>query len=548
MGSVFVWLVAREAVAGLRTWGWRKTECQILRSAVRETDPRGRRTGDYSLDLEYQYAFNGQNYTSAQYTPRQSSFQDYGKVERLAEAYQSGAAAICYVDPSAPSQAVLRRGSLIFPFLILFPLIFVGIGAIGIYAAWQPVSAKPAAIRPISDRARGALGPGFAGAFFGLFMVIGLVVFYLVSVRPFAGILSARHWTEVPCRVVSSEVRTHRANKGNTYSVNILYSYVIEDREYKANRYDFVGGSSSGFAGKQAIVNRYPPRSNAICYVDPNDPTAAVLERGFTPMMWIGLLPLIFVLLGFVGLVSTIRKRRSAGAGSFGSTARLFSANSINVVPELAPDAGSAPLVLRPRSSPASKFIGWTMVALFWNGIISVFLLNLLKSSRAGYFEWFLGLFLIPFVLVGLGLLVAAGYSLLASFNPRPQLTLVPGTPRLGDSVRLEWEIRGRVQALENLQFRLEGREEVTYTNGDRSATDRNVFASLEIVTTSVAPEIRSGSANVAIPAALMHSFAGPHNKIIWSVQVKGAIARWPDLNEEFALSVLPAANRGASL
>jgi hypothetical protein len=38
-----------------------------------------------------------------------------------------------------------------------------------------------------------------------------------------------------------------------------------------------------------------------------------------------------------------------------------------------------------------------------------------------------------------------------------------------------------------------------------------------------------------------MHSFSTQHNKIVWSIRVKGEIARWPDLNEEFALTVLPA-------
>src|SRR5581483_3417392 len=495
LGSAFTWLVARDALAGLRTWGWRKTECRIIRSAVVETDQRGRRSGDYFVDVAYRYTMDGRAYDSGSYGLRQTSFRDYSKAARLAEAYQPDANAVCYVNPGVPTQAVLQRGSLLFPFLIFFPLIFVGIGAIGIYSAWRPASAmaKATADMPISDRAKGGLGQGFATAFFGLFMAVGLLVFYLVSVRPFAGILSARHWPGVPCTVISSEVRTHRGDKGNTYSVNILYSYVFDDREYKANRYDFIGGSSSGYDGKQAIVNRYWPGSKAICYVNPNDPTAAVLERGFTPTMWIGLLPLVFVLVGFIGLVSNIRKRRDPMFGQPASSAKLFNVAAASVVPVLEPNSASSPLILRARASPAGKFIGCTIAALFWNGIISVFVSHLVKHWRVGPFELFLALFLIPFVLIGLGLIVAVGYFLLAWFNPHPQITLNPGAPRLGDSVRLDWEISGRVEALQKLQLRLEGREEATYTRGTRSSTDLNIFADLEIASTSVAQEMRSG-------------------------------------------------------
>ena len=67
MGSVFTWLVAREALAGVRTWTWSKAECQIIRSNVRDTNARGRKTGDFFVDVQYQYRFQGQNFVSDQF-------------------------------------------------------------------------------------------------------------------------------------------------------------------------------------------------------------------------------------------------------------------------------------------------------------------------------------------------------------------------------------------------------------------------------------------------------------------------------------------------
>jgi len=52
---------------------------------------------------------------------------------------------------------------------------------------------------------------------------------------------------------------------------------------------------------------------------------------------------------------------------------------------------------------------------------------------------------------------------------------------------------------------------------------------------------MRSGNGTVTIPADSMHSFTSTHNKIIWTIRAEGEIPRWPDLSEEFALTVLPS-------
>ena len=539
MGAVFTWLVAREAVAGIRTWMWPSTGCRILRSEVGATDSRGRQTGDYYLHVEYQYAYRGENFVSDRVQPRPRSYQDIGKVERLLQGFQPGMLATCYVDPNQPAQAVLQRGSLWFPLLIFFPLIFVAIGAIGIYSAWTRSPLNSAQSMPISERARGVGGKRLGLALFTLFTVVGLAAFYAIGLRPTLLVLSARNWPAVKCTVLSSRVRSHSGNHGSTYSVDILYSYSVNGREYRANRYDFMGGSSSGYAGKQAIIDRCPPGAQRVCYVDPRDSTQAVLERGFRPVMLIGLFPLLFVAAGVFGLISIQRKsgdssiQYSAKPTEFPTRAKVSTGITENYSNE--------PLVLKPAHSPLAKFVGICCVALFWNGIVSVFLVVLFQSWKSGPLQWFLALFLIPFVLVGLGLIGAAGYFFLSIFNPRPRITVSPGTPHLGDSVTLSWELSGRTEVLRDLRVIVTGREEATYSRGTRSSTDKNVFADIEVSRLSSTRDMVSGSAQVSIPADSMHSFSVTHNKIVWVIQVKGDIARWPDLNEEFPLTVLPA-------
>ena len=113
--------------------------------------------------------------------------------------------------------------------------------------------------------------------FGGLFVVVGIGLFIGLTLLPLTQWLGAQDWKETPCRIVSSEVKSHSDDDGTTYSVAIVYDYEFGGRQYTGSRYNFVTGSSSGKSGKQAIVNRYPPGSQQHCYVDPGNPDKVIL-------------------------------------------------------------------------------------------------------------------------------------------------------------------------------------------------------------------------------------------------------------------------------
>jgi hypothetical protein len=135
----------------------------------------------------------------------------------------------------------------------------------------------------------------------------------------------------------------------------------------------------------------------------------------------------------------------------------------------------------------------------------------------------------------------AVTYTFLGLFNPRMHLTVTPSAVPLGETLRIEWELNGRIEVLQNLTLRLEGREEATYRRGTDNCTDTNVFARIEIANVTANQGMRSGNGTITIPADSMHSFTSTHNKIIWTIRAEGEIPRWPDLSEEFALTVLPS-------
>jgi hypothetical protein len=240
----------------------------------------------------------------------------------------------------------------------------------------------------------------------------------------------------------------------------------------------------------------------------------------------IGLFPLIFLLAGLALLAHAVNRRPAPDRR-----------REVDVEPQ---EPVAAERILEPRAGPMAKILAMIFFAGFWNGIVSIFVWQAVKAWRSGSPEWFLMVFLIPFVLVGLGLIVGIFYTFLAAFNPRPRVVISPAAPQLGTRLRLDWSFSGKTGRIDNLKIVLEGHERATYRRGTDTYTDREVFAALELVETSLEWEIPNGSTDVEIPEDTMHSFSSSNNGVVWSIHLHGDIARWPDVDETFELEIRP--------
>lgn len=339
-------------------------------------------------------------------------------------------------------------------------------------------------------------------------------------------------------------VKTHPGDDGDTYSVELRYRYEVDGRTYTSRRYTFLGGSSSGFEGKQRIVDHLPPGARVTCWVDPENPSQAVFERGFTlDYLWV-LVPLVFVAVGAGGVVLSLapRRRKAAGAApDWLPEASGTPAAPSGGAPARAVAAGE-PLELEPAAGPVGKLLAVIFVALFWNGIVSVFVYHAWQGWKEGAPDGCLTVFLVPFVLVGLALAVFVPYQFLALFNPRPHLTLTPGSLTLGEAADLAWRFSGRAGRIRRLEITLEGREEAVYRRGTDTVTARETFATLPLAELASAREIAAGSTRIEVPAGTMHSFEASHNRIVWTLKVRGDIRSWPDVSEDFEVVVAPQA------
>ena len=432
---------------------------------------------------------------------------------------------------------------------LLLPLVFVAVGAGGIASAWRR-ERRDAGGRPLVERfgdARSGARSGLALVGFGaLFAAVGGLLFWFLALVPLTQTWAARSWERRTCTVEQSAVLSHDGDEGTTYSVDILYRWERGRGVERSSRYGFFGGSSSGYAAKAEIVRAHPPGAEVPCWVDPVRHGEAVLARDPGAWALLAAFPLVFLAAGAAMIAAGARAlRRSpdqAARTARGELAVRASEETADCLPAVDPTPG--PATLAPESSRAGRVAGVAIAAVFWNGIVSVFLGQAWASFQRGSPDWFLTVFLLPFVAVGIGLVFAFLYTLLALRNPRPQLVLGVRAASPGETIDLGWSFAGAAQRLARVRISLQGIEHATYQVGTDSRTATETFHELVLADVSAPACAAGGRLRVTIPADAMHSFSAANNKIVWQLAVHGEIRLWPDADEVFPLAVLPRADR----
>ncbi len=379
--------------------------------------------------------------------------------------------------------------------------------------------------------------PGCLALFFLVFVVVGAAIFWFLSVKPLSKVMAAQTWPPVPCMVIESHVEESSDSDGTTYKAVVTSSYSYQGRDYRAARYDFTNFLSSGYEGKAAVVARYPPGTWAECYVNPQDPTEAVLHRSPSARYLVGLFGLLFMLPGLFGVIWVLRA--VAGVGGRKEAYTVADPTSPFGVSNPQGDV-SGPVELKPQVSPLGKLFGLLVAALFWNGIVGAIAFIAFQGSGGERPDGCLIAFLALFGLIGLLLIYAFLRQVLVLFNPRPKLTLSPGTLSPGGTAYVQWRLAGGTGGVKHLRVTLEGREEARYRRGTDTAIDKNTFAVVPIVDTDQEYQMASGSTSFTLPADTVPSFTAENNKIIWTIKANLEISGWPDSDEEFEILVRP--------
>jgi hypothetical protein len=282
---------------------WPQVSCLIKDSAIGEDNAKGKIP--YFLEINLEYDYKGEKYPSVNY--RFPNTSDYAKVYRLSDKYPIGSKTVCYVNPNRTSEAVLEHPGLVKVLTILIPLFFILIGSWGLYISWKKQKSKQ-----YNTQAEKNITLLIACAIIG---GSGLMLGYLLLLRPIYNVIEARSWQETPCRVVSAQLReyTSRKSGGGTtirYKLDILYEYNFEGKKYRNNQYSFYLKHFWDYSDKQKLINYYNQKNNPICFVKPDDPYQSVLNRSIDMSILLGLISIPFLAVG-LGCIYSVLKGKS---------------------------------------------------------------------------------------------------------------------------------------------------------------------------------------------------------------------------------------------
>lgn len=168
------------------------------------------------------------------------------------------------------------------------------------------------------------------GALFGVFpFAIGSFLFYVTVIEPYLTGRRAMDWIETPCEVVHANVREDvhtTSNRGperstttsTTYELELAFRYEFDGKEYVSQRYDFTNIGDGYSQWREDVADRYQPGTQTVCYVNPDDPAEAVIERSSQVHVLTALVPVAAILMGlgvwfvtFYAIRSTTRRAPS---------------------------------------------------------------------------------------------------------------------------------------------------------------------------------------------------------------------------------------------
>jgi hypothetical protein len=297
LGLLYVILIY-PAMRMLRAREWTETPCVIQDSEVSHHSD-----GTYSVDISYTYRVGGQTLTSDRYSLTESSSSGFDAKQAIVDRYPAGSRTVCFVNPADPSDAVIERGFTAGLLWGLVPLMFMFFIVMGFISSVRRTRQPNARTEARSRRTSMIM-------LFGTFALAGMILSYPLLVSPLMHVWEAGTWIKTPCVIESSDIGRTMESHGPTYGADIRYSYMFGAKGFTSSRYQFWDATSNGFGRIANIVNQHQAGDSSFCYVNPTNPSEAVLNRGLAVEMLIGLVPIICMFFGVTGLVATLRGGR----------------------------------------------------------------------------------------------------------------------------------------------------------------------------------------------------------------------------------------------
>ncbi len=130
-GMLFTWVLWRAYTRAEETRAWVETPCRIVGSVVRSERPSPNSNMSHRAEVRYVYELAGQGHTGTRVKRVDGATTHEERAQAVVATYPVGRQTVCFVNPNAPEEAVLKRGSRGALYSIWFPLLFV-VGGLGV--------------------------------------------------------------------------------------------------------------------------------------------------------------------------------------------------------------------------------------------------------------------------------------------------------------------------------------------------------------------------------------------------------------------------------
>lgn len=343
----------------------------------------------------------------------------------------------------------------------------------------------------------------------------------------------SQSWIRTPCVIENSWAY----KSGDVYKVQIKFSYCGPDGEtYVAKGYKISALNYKTKGPQQRIVDRFPPGSTNHCYVNPKDPSEAILRRSVHGLWVLTLIAVTLSPLALIGSTWLFLWRKKD---------KILREYWQDVMKDLQPVAAGKAAhgkeeFLKPYKPETGVMVmlGTFLAAFVIWAFVDIAEVFGASTNRA---LLIIGVFALPCTL-------GLAYYLIRYKNPIPEIT-VPHPIRQGAPFTVRWRYES-AKAPTTMSMNLEGREKVwwgpiatygaTKQNAMRSRTTPFTHVPVyDSADSAVPPE---GSKEVTVPLDTMHSLDGHRNAIMWKLILETKTEGLPGLSREYPIIVLPAA------
>lgn len=178
---------------------------------------------------------------------------------------------------------------------------------------WQPPSytfhESPENIQITEIRTFGGLFSGWI--FAGIWCLVSFIALFFIG-GPVIADLGTSNWTPTDGVINDSGVDSSTDGEGGTtYCLWVEYDYTYEGRTYSGHVVSFSKDNSCSSWADEADED-YPPGEEVTVYVNPENPSEAVLEPGLSGVDWFVCCILPFPLIGIFLVVGMIKSSISA--------------------------------------------------------------------------------------------------------------------------------------------------------------------------------------------------------------------------------------------